>query len=61
MGIRKRSLNIPNRKCQECGGWELRDGTEDADWNSCQCEDECPICLKDECEMDCLAFEDGYD
>ncbi len=29
---------MPNRQCPECGGWELQDGTEDADWNQCECD-----------------------
>jgi len=27
----------PNSQCDECGGWLLGDGTEDADWNVCEC------------------------
>ena len=29
-----------NRQCPYCGGWELQDGTEDADWNQCECDEE---------------------
>lgn len=28
-----------NTQCPICGGWELGDGTEDADWSPCDCGD----------------------
>jgi len=36
-----------NRQCPECGGWELGDGTEDADFNPCVCPVLCDFCDKD--------------
>lgn len=36
-----------NRRCEYCGGWELGDGTEDADWNACECDEE----LAAECDQ----------
>lgn len=29
-----------NTRCPICNGWELGDGTEDADWDPCTCDDE---------------------
>jgi len=26
-----------NYKCPQCNGWAFQDGTEDADWNICEC------------------------
>lgn len=45
-----------NSQCEICGGYELDDGTNEI----CLCDDFCPICLKDECDHECEAFEDGY-
>lgn len=62
-----------NRQCPECGGWELGDGTEEADFNPCTCNEfddgcmehmwtpgtgPCPVCM-DEIEQAELEKSDG--
>jgi len=32
--------DLIQRQCPECGGWELGDGSEDADFNPCVCDEE---------------------
>ncbi len=39
-----------NRQCDECGGWELGDGTEDADFNPCRCDDDDPTVWCSSCQ-----------
>lgn len=28
-----------NTRCPECGNWEMFDGTEEADWHHCECDE----------------------
>lgn len=53
-----------NQQCPVCGGWELGDGTEDADWNACECADSDDMYTAEElnardAEIDAMSDEGG--